>query len=124
MKKVAPSDLDDQTVLALALEWSAQMRLATNLAAAAPNGNYRFYTAAGSEHGILVDVPDNIGFDADQFYLEKSARGPRGNISFRSWTADMIGKKPGELRTSSWQNATCFPNCLPTQPGIASLTAP
>lgn len=124
MKGVDPSALDQQTVLALALEWSAQMRLATNLAAAAPNGNYRFYTAAGSEHGILVNVPDNIGFVADQFYSENSARSQRGKLSFRDWTADMIWKEPKDLRTSSWQNATCFPYCLPTQPGIAFLTAP
>jgi hypothetical protein len=95
-------------------QWSLSARRATNLSAAAPN--YRFYTAGGTEHLILVNVdPVEAGFCSDNFYAEKSASG----LSFRDWTSDMINGG------TKWRNATCFPNCIvPPKPGCLPLLQP
>lgn len=109
---------DPQTLLPSAAEWTVHARLATLLAAAAPN--YRFYTAAGTEHVVLVNVPPeaNAGFCSDDFYSENSA----GGLRFRNWTDAMVNGGGFLWLTGNWRNATCFPNCLvPPKPGCPSL---
>jgi len=90
------------------VEWSAGARLAANLSARA--SNYRFYTAAGTEHGILVNIPPeaNAGFCSDDFYTENSA----GGLRFRDWVDDMVNRGGFLWATRYWRNATCFPNCI------------
>lgn len=90
------------------VEWSVGARLATNLSAWA--SNYRFYTAAGTEHGILVNIPPaaNAGFCSDDFYTEKSA----GGLRFRDWVNDMVNRGGFLWATRYWRNATCFPHCI------------
>jgi Pectinacetylesterase len=103
------------------IEWSLSARLATNLSAIAPN--YRFYTGAGTEHVVLVNIPveANAGFCSDNFYTESSAAG----LSFRNWTNDMVNGGGYFWNTGNWRNATCFPNCIvPPTPGCLPLVQP
>jgi hypothetical protein len=103
------------------LQWTVSARVATNLSTIAPN--YRFYTAGGTEHVILVNVPAEAeaGFCSDDFYTENSAAG----LSFRNWTNDMINSSGLLWNTGNWRNATCFPNCIvPPKPGCLPLLQP
>lgn len=103
------------------IEWTLSARLATNLSAVAPN--YRLYTAAGTEHVILVNVPAeaNAGFCSDDFYGENSA----GALSFRNWTDAMVNGGGFFWNTGNWRNATCVPNCIvPPRPGCLSPVQP
>lgn len=113
-----PAKWTDSSELAQSLiEWSTGARLAVTLSAWAPN--YRFYTAAGTQHTILVNIPPeaNLGFCSDDFYNEKSA----GGLSFRNWVYDMVNHNGSFWFTGNWRNATCFPNCLPaTAPSCGS----
>ncbi len=105
---------DLQFLLPSLIEWTANTRLATNLSALAPN--YRYYTAAGSEHVVLVSIPPEAqaGFCSDDFYSESSA----GGLSFRNWVNAMVNGGGFLWNTGSWRNASCFPNCyVPPRPG-------
>lgn len=117
-----PAKWDDLQYLAPSLvEWSASARLATNLAAIAPN--YRYYTAAGTEHVVLVNIPAeaDAGFCSDDFYTENSA----GNLRFRDWTNAMVNGGGFLWSTGNWRNATCFPNCVVApKPGCLTLVQP
>jgi len=109
---------DSGALLASLIEWSASARLAVNLSAWALN--YRFYTAAGTEHLVLVNVPPGAGFCSDNFDTESSA----GGLLFRDWVNDMVNK-PFLGSTGNWRNATCFPNCLqPPQPNCQLSVTP
>lgn len=106
------SDLDSwrniEALVPSLVEWSVGARLAANLSARA--SNYRFYTAAGTEHGILVNIPPaaNAGFCSDDFYTENSA----GGLHFRDWVNDMVDRGGFLWATRYWRNATCFPHCI------------
>ena len=117
-----PQRWTDRRDLAESLtEWSLGARRATDLSAIAPN--YRFYTAGGTEHMILVNIPveANAGFCSDNFYAENSAAG----LNFRNWTSDMINGGRSLSNTGHWRNATCFPNCIvPPKPGCLPLLQP
>jgi hypothetical protein len=99
-------------------EWTARMRTAVNLSAAA--ANYRFYTAAGAEHTVLIDVPleANFPFCSDIFEKEASAEG----IPLSAWVRDMVNTS-SLWSTGQWRNATCFPHCL-TAPRCPLLVNP
>ncbi len=88
------------------LEWATQMRWAVNLSAMA--SNYRYYTSAGSDHTVLIDVPPEAGFGfcSDLFYQQNSAAG----IRLVDWVRDMVNT-PSLWWTGQWRNATCFPVC-------------
>jgi Pectinacetylesterase len=112
---------DPRDLVGSLVEWSLKARLATNLSAVAPN--YRFYTAAGSEHEILVNIPveANAGFCSDNFYTENSA----AELKFRNWTNAMVNGGGYLWNTGNWRNATCFPNCVvPAAPGCMPLVQP
>ncbi len=98
---------DPNYLLPTLAEWAVRMRTAVNVSAAA--ANYRFYTAAGSEHYMLVDVPPEarFGFCSDLFYEEASAAG----VKLVHWVRDMVNTS-SLWSTGQWRNATCFPNCL------------
>lgn len=92
-------------------EWTARMRTAVNLTAAAPT--YRFYTAAGYNHTALISTTaaqQGGPVGSNDFYSEKTA-----NIPLSEWVNDMLNK-PNLQNTGNWQNITCFPNCLPLPP--------
>jgi hypothetical protein len=102
----------NQNDLLLSLaEWAARMRTAVNLSAAA--ANYRFYTAAGSEHIVLIDVPPEakFGFCSDLLYEEQSA----ADVKLTDWLRDMVNTS-SLWSTGKWRNATCFPHCLTATP--------
>ena len=102
---------DPNYLLPSLAEWAARMRTAVNLSAAA--ANYRFYTAAGSEHIVLIDVPPEaqFGFCSDLFYQESSAAG----VKLTDWVRDMVNTS-SLWSTGQWRNATCFPHCLTATP--------
>ncbi|MFZ1828004.1 MAG: pectin acetylesterase-family hydrolase [Candidatus Competibacteraceae bacterium] len=103
--------VDPNYLLPSLAEWAARMRTAVNLSAAA--ANYRFYTAAGSEHIMLIDVPPEaqFGFCSDLFYQENSAAG----VKLTDWVRDMVNTS-SLWSTGRWRNATCFPHCLTATP--------
>jgi hypothetical protein len=103
--------VDPNYLLPSLAEWAARMRTAVNLSAAA--ANYRFYTAAGSEHIVLIDVPPEaqFGFCSDLFYQENSAAG----VKLTDWVRDMVNTS-SLWSTGRWRNATCFPYCLTATP--------
>jgi hypothetical protein len=103
--------VDPNYLLPSLAEWAARMRTAVNLSAAA--ANYRFYTAAGSEHIVLIDVPPEaqFGFCSDLFYQENSAAG----VKLTDWVRDMVNTS-SLWSTGQWRNATCFPHCLTATP--------
>ncbi|MCI0504803.1 MAG: pectinacetylesterase family protein [Gammaproteobacteria bacterium] len=86
---------DPAYLLASAIPWSTKARTDMQLSAMA--FNYRFYIAAGTEHGILPD---------DGFYTENSAQG----LYFRDWVDDMVNQQ-FLWQARDWLNASCSPNC-------------
>ena len=102
---------DESAITAALMEWTVAMR--ANTLATALNPGYRFYTAAGYEHTVLINIgPEaGLGFVSDDFYSESSARALTGPVAFRDWANDMVNKKGILWRTGDWKNATCFPNC-------------
>lgn len=104
-----PADLN-----ATLVEWTTKMR--ANTLATALNPNYRYYTAAGFEHGVLElirgDAAALLGFCSDDLATEQSGKTLAGPLPARKWAQDMV-YNPGTLwRTGNWNNATCVPNCL------------
>lgn len=96
------------------VEWTLKMR--ANTVATALNPAYRYYTAAGFEHGVLEQIRGPaaalLGFCSDDFATEQSGRTLAGPLLAHDWAGDMV-YKPGILwQTGNWANATCFPNCL------------
>lgn len=98
---------DPQYLLPSAGSWSLQARL--SVAATAHLPNYRFYTAAGTEHTITLSIPPEagLGICSDEFYTENSA----GGRLFRRWMNDMTNSASSG-GSSQWRNAGCFPNCV------------
>jgi pectinacetylesterase len=106
------SDPQDQN--AALVEWTTKMR--ANTLATALNPAYRYYTAAGVEHGVLELIRDEaaeqLGFCSDDFATEQSGKTLAGPLLFRKWTDDLVNRDGTLWRTGSWNNATCFPNCI------------
>jgi pectinacetylesterase len=109
-----PALWTDPAALNAALaEWSTKMRSIT--AATALSSAYRFYTAAGFEHGVLqlIREPDAalLGFCSDDLATENSGRTLAGPLLAQSWLEDMV-YQPGILwQTGDWRNASCA-TCL------------
>jgi hypothetical protein len=107
-----PSLWSDPTTLSTALaSWTSQIRTNTLMTAVSPA--YRFYTAAGYEHGVLQYVPPNTipGFCSDVFSTETSGTNRGSSVPLTDWASDMFNFT-GRLRnTGDWVNATCLPNC-------------
>lgn len=102
---------DPQYLLPNAASWSLQMRLsvaAMSVAATATRPNYRFYTAAGTEHTIMLNTPPEAGegICSDGFFIDNSA----GGMQFRRWVSDMVNANT-LAGAANWRNAGCFPNC-------------
>jgi len=100
---------DSQYLLSSVAQWAILMRIMVSLEATA--SNYRFYTAAGTEHTVLIDIPPEAGagFCSDDFDTEASA----ANIPLTEWVRDMLNVS-GLWSTGMWRNATCLPNCVVT----------
>lgn len=99
--------LDPQHLVPNAAVWSLRARLAVAAAALMPN--YRFYTAAGSEHTIMLTTPpeSEYPFCSDDFFTENTA----GGLLYRRWVNDMVSANT-LAGAVNWRNAGCFPNCV------------
>lgn len=107
-----PALWEDPAAVGQALqEWTVAMRWNTLLTAAQPG--YRFYTAAGYEHGMVLDIPREAGqgFCTDHFSTESSARSLGGTVALRSWANDMVNRPGIGWLTGQWKNASCAPHC-------------
>jgi hypothetical protein len=92
-------------ILATALfEWSPRARFSMNLLALSTPWNFRYYLAAGTNHGQLVTAQ---GFPSGNFFSENSG----GNVALRDWVDDMVNRKSVWWNTD-WRNRRCTPNCL------------
>ncbi len=102
---------DPLTIGAALAEWTVKAR--SSVVATALNPAYRFYTAAGYEHVVLVEIGADagLGFCSDHFDTETSGRTLRGPLAFREWAKDMANRAGLNLLTDDWRNATCLPDC-------------
>lgn len=102
---------DPDTLNSTLAMWTAQMRLNTALTAVSPA--YRFYTAAGYEHGVFQSVTADmgLGFCSDDFATEVSGKSLGRSVPLSAWAADMFDFTGRLWSTGDWRNATCFPNC-------------
>ena len=86
-----------EELAAAAFEWTLRART-YQILTALQTWNYRYYTAAGTDHTIVGD---------DKFYTENSAQG----VFFRDWVDDMINRR-WLWWNNDWRNVSCAPNCL------------
>jgi hypothetical protein len=102
---------DPATIQAALANWTVQMRVNTLATAVSPA--YRFYTAAGYEHGVLelVRASDGLGFCSDNFATETSGASPGGPLPLSEWAGAMSDGHGNRWHTGDWRNATCWPNC-------------
>ncbi len=88
---------DPRELAAAAFEWTLRART-YQILTALQTWNYRYYTAAGTDHTIVGE---------DKFYTENSAQG----VFFRDWVDDMINRR-WLWWNNDWRNVSCAPNCL------------
>lgn len=102
---------DPLAVGAALAEWTVKAR--SSVVATALNPAYRFYTAAGYEHVVLVEIGPEAGqgFCSDHFDTEASGRTLRGPVLFKEWAKDMVTRTGLNLLTDDWRNASCLPDC-------------
>lgn len=102
---------DPATMQATLAEWTVQM--SGNTLATAISPAYRFYMAAGYEHGVLqfIQASDRFGFCSDNFATETSGVSVGGPLPVNDWAAAMFSDHGTLWNTGEWRNATCLPNC-------------